>query len=560
MSNCDAILAQAQALIELGNRYAARGDHARALAEYQRVLEIMPDSADAHNSAGNALLELDRGQEAVAAFENARRIQPRSAIIEYNLANAYRRLEQAQQAEAHFRRAIELDPRLAQAHNNLGTLLQARDEMASAETAYRRAIILEPGYAQAHYNLGVLLAKRGDVEGAIASYRLTTQLDPKNAHAYYNLGAALKQQRRSPEAQACYLAALQLDPGYAEAHSNSGTIDLEFGRFDAAREHFQRAIQLSPDLAEAHHNLGMLHLLHGNFEAGWPEYAWQAHSASHAGRKLDQPQWDGSPLDGRTLLVVGEYGLGDNLQYVRYLPELRKREAGQVLAAMNTRLHPLLKSSHIGDLVDPDELDVSFDVHVSLVSLPCLFRETDATFPREIPYLHADPKLVRKWRDKLADISPLRVGINWQGNPEYPWDQWRSIALRAFEPLAHVPGVRLISLQKGLGSDQIAAVQKQFELVVLRDEVDTQGAFVDTAAIIANLDLVITSDTAMAHLAGGLGAKVWLATSRVPEWRWFLDREDSPWYPSMRLCRQTKLGRWDDVFRRMADELAALVR
>ncbi|HTM53213.1 MAG TPA: tetratricopeptide repeat protein [Pirellulales bacterium] len=553
MANSDAILAQA-------NLYAARGDHARALAEYQRVLEIMPDSADAHNSAGNALLELDRAQEAVAAFENARRIQPESAVIEYNLANAFRRLEQAQQAEQHYHRAIELDPRLAPAHNNLGTLLQARDEVDSAETAYRRAIMLEPGYAEAHYNLGVLLARRGDLDGAIASYQLATQLDLRNAHAYYNLGAALKQLRRSAEAQTCYEATLQLDPGYAEAHSNSGTIDLELGRFDAAREHFQQAIRLSPNLAEAHHNLGILHLLHGNFEAGWREYAWQAHSASPAGRKLDQPRWDGSPLDGRTLLVIGEYGLGDNLQYVRYVPELRKRGAGRVLAAVNTRLHPLLKSSHIGDLVDLDELDVPFDVHVPLVSLPCLFRETDATFPREIPYLHAYPKLVRKWRDKLADISPLRVGVNWQGNPEYPWDHWRSIALLAFEPLARVPGVRLISLQKGLGTDQIAAAQKQFELVVLPDDLDTQGAFVDTAAIIANLDLVITSDTAMAHLAGGLGARVWLATSRIPEWRWFLDREDSPWYPSMRLFRQTELGRWDDVFRRMADELAALVR
>jgi hypothetical protein len=276
------------------------------------------------------------------------------------------------------------------------------------------------------------------------------------------------------------------------------------------------------------------------------------------GNKFIQPVWNGAPLEGRTLLVVCDQSLGDTLQFVRYLPWLRAEAQGRVICAAQRVLLPLLAASGFDDIVALDDV-VPFNVHTSVMMLPALHYAKRKSIDVPVPYLRASSELVQQWHERLAERSGLKVGICWQGNKNYPWDEMRSIPLAQFAPLAEVPGVRLISLQYGYGREQLAEWGEKLGIVDLGDDVDREsGAFMDTAAIVKNLDLVITSDTSTAHLAGGLGAHVWVALSRAPEFRWMRAGEACPWYPSMRLFRQTELGQWPPVFARLAEALRSV--
>jgi hypothetical protein len=268
------------------------------------------------------------------------------------------------------------------------------------------------------------------------------------------------------------------------------------------------------------------------------------------------PPWDGSPLDGRTILVHAEQGLGDTMQFLRYVPLVRRRGGRVILVCQPPLMRLLSRVPGIERLVAWGEPLPEYDVQVPLMSLPGLFGTTLETVPAEVPYLDAEPALVEAWRHRLGSYAGFQVGIVWQGNPRFRFDRLRSIPLAQFAPLARVPGVHLLSLQKGPGRDQLAALPGSFPVTDLGHQLDeTTGAFLDTAAVMKNLDLVITSDTVAAHLAGALGVPVWVALHDVPDWRWLLDREDSPWYPTMRLFRQTRPGQWEEVFERIAAAL-----
>jgi hypothetical protein len=276
-------------------------------------------------------------------------------------------------------------------------------------------------------------------------------------------------------------------------------------------------------------------------------------------RTFAEPRWDGSPLDGRRILLHLEQGLGDTLQFIRYAP-LVKARGGTVLLECPVELMPLLSRCQGIDrlLARGDELP-AFDVHAPLLSLPLLCRTTLTTIPARLTYLFADPDVVDHWRRDLASVSAFKIGIVWQGNPDYVNDRYRSIPLAEFEPLARVPGVRLYSLQKGKGTDQLRALAGRFEIVELVPELDAAGGtFTETAAIMKNLDLVIGPDTAAVHLAGGLGVPVWVALMGRADWRWLRDRDDSPWYPTMRLFRQRQARNWKPVLERIAEELLAV--
>ncbi len=318
-------------------------------------------------------------------------------------------------------------------------------------------------------------------------------------------------------------------------------------------------MRLKPDYAEAHYNRSFVYLARGQLAEGWQGYRWRFRCKDYKGRRFDVPLWDGSPLGDRTLLVHAEQGLGDTLHFIRYL-KLVHQAGGRVYVEVQPALAPLLKSSGITGVIPGGATLPRFDLHVPLLSLPGVLGTTLETVPADVPYLAADPRLLKHWRGQLRGVTGYKVGIVWQGNPEYSLDQFRSIPLREFAPLADVPDVHLLSLQKTHGLEQLADAAGQFSVIELGSKLDqTGGAFMDTAAVICNLDLVVTSDTATAHLAGGLGVPVWVALSHAPEWRWMLDREDSPWYPTMRLFRQSRQGDWSDVFVRLKKELAAYV-
>ena len=315
---------------------------------------------------------------------------------------------------------------------------------------------------------------------------------------------------------------------------------------------------LKPDYADAHWNLSLLNLLTGDFESGWPgfEWRWQTKQQNFHRRHDSRPLWDGQPLAGRTILLHAEQGLGDTIQFVRYVPLVQER-GGRVVVECQPPLLSLLADSPGIDLVlAQGEPLPAFEVQAPLLSLPGILGTTLGSIPARVPYLRADPELAQSWRKKLEPLGGFKVGIVWQGNPQFKGDRQRSIPLRHYQALARVEGVRLLSLQKGPGADPLRAGATAFPVLDLGAQLETFG---DTAAVLENLDLLISSCTSVPHLAGALGVPVWLALPFVPDWRWLLEREDSPWYPHHRLFRQDRPGDWNGVFERIATALRDLV-
>jgi hypothetical protein len=305
----------------------------------------------------------------------------------------------------------------------------------------------------------------------------------------------------------------------------------------------------------------MARLLLGDFERAWPDYEWRLQLREQPARRAQQTLWDGSSLEGRTVLIECEQGLGDTIQFIRYAAVVGA-QAGRVVVEAPARMLALLRRvPGIDQLVARGDPTPEFDVHVPLLSLPGILGTRLDTVPADVPYLSADPQLSEPWRRELAGLDGYRVGIAWQGDPKFPDDRFRSVPLACFAPVAEIDGVRLVSLQKGFGTEQIASFAARWPIVDLGPRLDEEGSsFTDTAAVMTTLDLIVTSDSALAHLAGALGAAVWMATPAVPEWRWLLEREDSPWYPTMRLFRQKRRGDWEPVFSRVAEQLQRRMR
>ena len=358
------------------------------------------------------------------------------------------------------------------------------------------------------------LARQDKLSEAIVCYQRALTLRPDLAEAHCNLGVALFDQGKLAEAVACYHHALSAKPDYAQAHSNLGVALAEQGKLQEALACYRQAIRLEPDYAEAHFNLAYFSLLDGRFDEGWSEYEWRLTRRDITSPPFEQPLWDGSSLHGKTILLFNEQGLGDTLHFIRHAP-LVKQAGGTVMVQCQPPLVRLLTTCAGIDHVVPEGTPIPvFDVQAPLLSLPRILRTNLANIPADIPYLRADPELSGSWQRKLAGIQGCKVGIVWQGNPDHGLDRRRSVPLLAFAPLAEVPGVRLVSLQKGAGREQLPELADRLHLLDLADELED---FADTAALLSNLDLVITVDTAVAHLAGALGITVWLALPIVPD-------------------------------------------
>ncbi|HVX63577.1 MAG TPA: FkbM family methyltransferase [Pirellulales bacterium] len=558
---------------------------------FRRVLEARPADVKARQHLDQALRAQGKFDEILEAHRKQAAAQPGSAEARSELGRVLFEQGKKEEAEAAFQEAIELNPGLPEAHNNLGLARVSLGRAAEAVDCYREAIRLRPSFPQAHNNLGIALRQIGRIDEAVASCREAARLSPHMAEAHNNLGTALDEQGNHAEAIASLEQALRIRPDFAKAFNNLGIAYWHQGEYEQAAASCRKAIELMPELAEAHNNLGnvlrdqgnysdalvcyeeslkllpdgvdahwnrsLVWLLQGNLEQGWPEYEWRWKLKNFSTRKTDRPVWDGSPLEGRTVLLDAEQGLGDTLQFIRYAPLVQQR-GGKVIVVCQKPLVQILSSCPgIDRLVAQGEPVPAFDCYVPLLSLPLLFRSTLETLPAEIPYLRPDPYLVEQWGRELASIRSFKVGIAWKGSPKNRMDHVRSIPLLAFEPLARVPGVQLISLQKGIGSEQVKEVGGRFSVIDLAQRLDlTSGAFMDTAAVMQHLDLVITCDSSLGHLAGALGAPTWIALTLSPDWRWLLDCDGSPWYPSVRLFRKHRVGDWSDVFQRMAAALA----
>jgi tetratricopeptide (TPR) repeat protein len=503
-----------------------RGRHEEALASYDQAVTLRSDFPEALNNRGVTLFELKRPAEALASYDKALALRPDYAAALYNRGNALLHFERPAEALEAYDKALTLRPDHAATLNNRGKVLLDLNRPAEALASLDRALTLEPDYAAALNNRGSALRDLGRPAEALASYDQALALHPDFIEGLSNRATALQLLRRSDEALASYDKVLALQPEYSHAL-------------------FNRAMTL---------------LSAGDFAAGWPgyEYRWERDGASRRRLVTAYPAWRGEDLRGRRIVVYEEQGLGDIIHFARYLPLLAAMGASVtflVRASLHRLLRPLAAAVHLTDREPHGE---NFDFQSALLSLPGGCGTTLGTIPAEVSYLGAEEALAAQWRQRLGSDG-FKIGICWQGNPSVKADIGRSPPLRSFWPIAAIPGVRLISLQKTHGLDQLAALPEGMTVETLGDDFDSgPDAFVDSAAVIANLDLVVTGDTSLAHLAGAIGRPVWLALKHVPDWRWMFDRDDSPWYPTVRLFRQTRAGDWDGVFARVAAELAPI--
>jgi tetratricopeptide (TPR) repeat protein len=492
---------------------------------YRQVLTIEPRHAGALNGLGLLAYQAGRNDAAVELIGNA----------------------------------VRLSPEFAEAHSNFGAALSGLGRFDEAARAFATAIGLKPDYADAHYNLGTVLANLGRMDEAVSAYKTAIRLKPGYADAHANLGAVLEKLSRFEEAVAPLDTAIRLNPGNAGAYCNLGVVLTNLGRFDEALAALHAALRLKPDFAGAHHQEAIVRLLRGDLAAAWPKFEWRWHMGNNLlpSRHFAQPQWRGEDISGRAILLHAEQGLGDAIQFARYAPMLAARGARVILTAERRLLRLLSGLAGVEQLVAFGDRVPAFDVHCPLLSLPGAFGTTLETIPVEIPYLRAEGDLVDKWQSRIG-TADFKIGIAWQGNPNGPMDRGRSIPLACFAPLAEIPGVRLISLQKGPGLEQLNLLPAGMRVEILGDDFDSgPDAFIDAAAAMMSLDLIVTSDTSICHLAGALNRPVWVPLKTVPHWVFMLDRQDCPWYPSMRLFRQARRGDWDDVFRRIAAELTS---
>ena len=542
----------------LADACRAQGKLPEATAGYQQVLRLMPGHVEALVCLAVALAEQQRLEEAIAHFQQALRLRPDFAQAHHNLGVALAQQGRLEESAASIRQALQLKPDYAEAHYNLGNTLSSMNRRDEAAASYRHAIRLKPGYAEAYNNLGLALTEMGQPTAAEVFLKQAARLQPDNALAHNNLGLALADQGKLAEAVASYETALRLRPDYAEVHCNLAGVFKDQGNLAASLASYQVALWLNPDDASTRWNRALALLQHGDFADGWAEYEWRWKRKQARPRPFREPAWDGSPLAGRTILLWMEQGFGDMLHYIRYARLVRER-GGRVVVEAPASLLPLFSTCPgIERLVAEGAELGAFDVQAPLLSLPFLCRTTLETIPADVPYLAVDAERVERWRQRLADIPDFRVGIAWQGNPKYKADRFRSMPLRRFEVLSRLSGVSLVSLQKGPGTEQVAGVRRRFRVHELGEIDEAGGAFLDTAAVMKNLDLVISADTATAHLAGALGVPVWVALASAADSRWLLDRDDSPWYPTARLFRQRQLGDWTPVFEQMAKELKAI--
>lgn len=511
--------------------------------------EFLNDEGCARDAAGRHL-------EAIESYRQAIALHPGFAAPQYNMGNTLYALGRSGEAVESYRRALAIDPALVQGWHNLALALQATGELPEALYALKRAVRLEPGYLEARHNLGELYHAMGELAQAESCYREILLSDPGYLPSLNALGIALQVQGRLEEAVDCYEKALSMKPDYLHALNNLGSASRALGEVTRAVRCYRKVISLDPEYADARWNLALVQLQLGEYREGWLGYEWRFRKVDPIPRlELPRPLWDGSPLDGRVILLHAEQGFGDTFQFVRYAPLLARQGGTVLLQCQSEAIAPVMKTvPGVTRVLVRGEPLPDFDCHAPLMSLPHLCRTLLETIPAEIPYLRADPGLVERWRPRLAGEG-LRVGLVWAGRKSYKDDLKRSLSLPLFAPLAGVEGARFYALQVGDGAEQAASPPPGLELVDLGTGIRN---FADTAAILAQLDLVISADTAVAHLAGGLGVPVWVLLPKACDWRWLMEREDSPWYPTARLFRQKRRGEWGEVLERVASELARL--
>jgi len=532
------------------------------LADAERIcgafLEHEPGHFDATRLLAIVQYRLGRRDEALAHYDAALAIRPDDAETLSNRGNVLKDLDRVADALASYQRAIEAEPEFADAHYNRAILLNKLKRFEEALSSYGTVLSLRPDDAVALNNRGNVLAKLARFVEAVASFDRALAIRPDYAEAFNNRGVALQKLGQFEEAVESYDKAIALRPDYAEAFDNRGIALKELRRFDDALASHRKAQELAPDFADAYWNEALLLLLAGDLMAGWAKYEWRWKRLTFTSprRGFSQPQWDGfESLYDRKILLHSEQGLGDAIQFCRYVPQVAARGAHVILEVAEPLRRLMGALPGVAEIVANGETLPEFDMHCPLISLPPAFGTRLDTIPAATPYLRAPSDALLAWEMRLGAKKRPRIGIVWAGNPDHENDRNRSIALAALLPLTGIEAT-FVSLQKELRPGDEALLRERDDIFHLGFMLND---FSDAAALVSRLDLVVSVDTSLAHLAGALGKPVYILLPYTPDWRWLIGRDTSPWYPTARLFRQTTPGDWDEVIARVASELPAFV-
>ena len=539
------------AWLNLGSVLKTLEQFDQAIACYHRALELQPGFAATHANLGNALSAAGHYQQAIEQYRRCLELEPSNAGVLNNLGNALASLGQAEDAIAAFEAALHHAPRHAGALNNLGNARKAAGELERAAQHFQAALEIQPDFALACFNLGHTLDAMDRCREAVPFYQRALALQPDWLAARYGLAHVLTAIEHSAEARAHFEQILKADPGFALAWQDMGTALYDMGEFDAAEKAFERALQVRPGLALATFNRSLIKLLKGQLRAGWPGYEarWRVFAAAD----IDAPLWHGeTPLTGRTILIHAEQGLGDTVQFVRYVP-LVARRAARVILLVQAELYTLLQPAALVwgvTLLTPDQPYPAVDCHCPLLSLPLAFNTSLDTIPNGAAYLTPPAQSIARWgtapQASPQSMAPRRIGLAWSGKLKTRREN-RAIPLAMLEPLLQQDNRHWVLLQKDLADSDRAASERILAHAHVHAPAYPLDDFADTAALIATLDCVITIDTAVAHVAAALGKPTWILLPFAPDWRWLLERDDSPWYPSVRLFRQSTPGDWHTV-------------
>ncbi|MEG5080507.1 tetratricopeptide repeat protein [Microcoleus sp. AT8-B4] len=530
----------ANVLCLLGIAARQQGKIAEAIDFYEKAIAQNRDFVEAHLNKANLLLDVGEYQRAIASYEQVIKIQPNSALAYNNLGWSKQQLGEIDAAILYYQAALRIDPNLHETAHNLGHIFKQKNYLNEAIACYQHALKINPNLTYSLMGLGTVWQQQGKLAEALNCYQQAVKLDPNNPEAHNNVGAFFHEQGNAKAAISHYRQALNLKPDFVEAINNLGHALVDLGEFQEAFSCHSRALELQPENAIAHLEFALTLLLFGDFQRGFAEYEWRWRTPQLQPRQFKQPVWDGSDLQGKTILLHVEQGFGDSIQFIRYAPILRSRGAKVMVACYPELMRLFATVAGIEYLSVRLEGLPEFDVHAPLMSLPRIVGTTLETIPANVPYLYPPAEC----KFALSSDAKLKVGIVWAGSPKRRKDNQRSCSLSDFIRFLDVPGIAFYSLQKNLSESDRTLLHQH----LVPDLTPHLNDFADTASAISQLDLVISVDTAVAHLAGALGKPVWVLLSFAPDWRWLLDREDNPWYPTARLFRQSQPESWQELF------------
>lgn len=543
------------AFYNLGLALTDKGEHAAAVQSYRRALELNPSHNLSWNNLGSALEKMGDKDGAEQAYARAVALNPQHAEALINLGSCYNGQGKLDEASNCFRAAIAANPDLPEAYLHLGGILKKREKFADALPLFRKALALRPDHFETLLNLGSICQEQKLMDEAERCYRRALELRPGAADAYYFLASLLFKTLRLEEAVAAYRQVLAAKPDHADAHNNLGFVYQELGRLEEAEPCYLRALELRPVFAECRLHLSLNYLLRGKFAEGWAEYESRTDLKKQAAQrpKIPVAEWRGEPLTGRRLLLIKEQGFGDQIQFIRYA-RLLQEQGATVDALVDAELVRILGTAPGLRQAAAGILSNDYDYWTLLLNVPGRLGTNLSNIPADIPYLRVDTAQAEAWRTRLDGIAQGRtkIGIVWSGRPTHNNDRIRSMKLNQLLSLFSIKNTAWFSLQKGASTAQLAEMPAGHELHDLGNEFKD---FSDTAAAIEALDMVVSVDTSVVHLAGALGKPTWVFIPYNPDWRWMMEREDTPWYPAMRLFRQERLGDWTATIDKMAKAL-----